>query len=80
MTCIIGLEAGDDVYVGGDSESANGWDIKVSRLRKVFRVGDFLIGYTGFRRSAQLIEYFLDPPSFRSIHQPFPPLRRLHNR
>ncbi len=60
MTCIIGLEVGDDVYMGADSASANGWDIKVSRLRKVFRVGAFLIGSTGFRRSAQLLEYLLD--------------------
>lgn len=59
MTCIVGLEAGGKVYMGGDSASTSGWDINVTRLRKVFRQGDFLIGCTGSWRMAQLLQYSL---------------------
>ena len=60
MTCIVGLEADGKVYIGGDSASTSGWNLDISRLRKVFRSGDFLMGCTGTWRISQLLQYSLD--------------------
>lgn len=59
MTCIVGLEIKNNVIIGCDSAAANGWNIYASRLRKVFRVGNFLIGYTTSFRMGQLLQYKL---------------------
>jgi ATP-dependent protease HslVU (ClpYQ) peptidase subunit len=60
MTCIVGLEADGKVFMGGDSASTSGWDLDISRFRKVFRVGDFLVGCTGTIRMEQLLQYSLE--------------------
>lgn len=57
MTCIIGLEYSGKVYIGGDSASASGWDIRTTSLRKVFLNGQYLIGYTTSFRMGQLLQY-----------------------
>jgi hypothetical protein len=59
MTCIVGLEVPWGVIIGGDSSAASGWDIYTTRLPKVFRLGDFLIGYTTSFRMGQLLQYRL---------------------
>lgn len=59
MTCIVGLETPDGVWMGGDSAAAEGWNIYTSRLLKVFRRGQFLIGYTTSFRMGQLLQYRL---------------------
>lgn len=59
MTCIVGLETKDGVIIGGDSAAASGWDIYSTRLSKVFKLGDFLIGYTTSFRMGQLLQYRL---------------------
>lgn len=60
MTCIIAMEYEDSVYMGCDSAAANSWKIRPSVLPKVFRVADFLIGYTSSFRMGQLLQYHLD--------------------
>ncbi len=62
MTCIVGLETDNGVIIGGDSAAANGWDIHASRLEKVFKCGNFLIGYTSSFRMGQLLQYGLWVP------------------
>lgn len=59
MTCIIGLEYEGRVYIGGDSMSSSGNDRLETRLRKVFRAGPFLIGYTTSFRMGQILQYHL---------------------
>jgi ATP-dependent protease HslVU (ClpYQ) peptidase subunit len=59
MTCVIGLSAGGKVYIGGDSAAASGWTRRVSGLPKVFRLGEFLIGYTDSFRMGQILQYHL---------------------
>lgn len=59
MTCIIGLEANDTVYIGGDAMSSSGWDKSIVDTPKVFRRADFLIGYTSSFRMGQLLQYHL---------------------
>lgn len=60
MTCIVGLETEDSVIIGADSAAVGGLDIISSKLEKVFRRGDFLIGYTTSFRMGQLLQYKLD--------------------
>lgn len=60
MTCIVGLEADGKVFMGGDSASTSGWDLDISRFKKVFRVNDFLVGCTGTIRMEQLLRYSLE--------------------
>lgn len=59
LTCIVGLETETGIIIGGDSAAANGWDIHASRLKKVFKQGEFLIGYTSSFRMGQLLQYKL---------------------
>lgn len=59
MTCIVGLETEKGVLIGGDSASSDGWNMNITRLRKVFKRGEFLIGYTTSFRMGQLLEYRL---------------------
>lgn len=60
MTCIIGLAHEGKVYIGADSMSAAGWNQRQTKLRKVFRVGEFLIGYTSSFRMGQILQYHLE--------------------
>lgn len=62
MTCVVGLVHGDRVYVGVDSAAISGWTRRATNLRKVFRRGPFLIGYTTSFRMGQLLEHQLDVP------------------
>ena len=59
MTCIVGLEHEGKVYIGADSASVGGWEVKATRLRKVFQRSRFLIGYTGSFRMGQLLQHQL---------------------
>ncbi len=60
MTCILGLEHNGKVYMGADSSAVSGYDGFKSRLKKVFRRGPFLIGYTTSFRMGQLLQYDLN--------------------
>lgn len=46
--------------MGGDSAAANGWRTRPTALRKVFCLGDFIIGYTSSFRMGQILQYHLD--------------------
>ena len=59
MTCIIGLAENDKVYIGADSASVEGWTVRATRLPKVFRVGEFVIGYTDSFRMGQILQHHL---------------------
>lgn len=60
MTCIVGVAEDGKVYIGADSMAAAGWNKSVTALRKVFRVGEFVIGYTSSFRMGQILQYHLD--------------------
>ena len=62
MTCVVGIEHKGEAWMGADSASASSWDIYPTRLKKVFKRGDFLIGYTTSFRMGQLLQYKLDVP------------------
>lgn len=60
MTCIIGLEHNNKVYIGGDSAASDGWEIRTLNQDKVFRLDKFLIGCAGSPRVSQIIEHHLN--------------------
>ena len=62
MTCIVGLARAGKVFLGGDSAGVAGWELSVRRDKKVFRNGEFLIGYTTSFRMGQILEHAFKPP------------------
>lgn len=59
MTCIVGYEHENKVYLGCDSATVDGWTIQLTAQSKIFKLGEFLIGCAGFPRVSQLIQYSL---------------------
>lgn len=60
MTCVIGLvEPDGTIYFGGDSATANDYQLTVRKDKKVFLVNDFLVGCTGSARMRQLLHHTL---------------------
>lgn len=69
MTCIVGLAEGEKVYIGCDSLGINeDGRARINTYRKVFRVGDMLIGYSGSIRMGQLLQYSFTPPAYYHEH------------
>ena len=62
MTCIVGLVSEGKVYIGGDSAGVGGLSLSRRADKKVFRNGDFLMGFTSSFRMGQLLAYSLRPP------------------
>lgn len=73
MTCIIGLVEGKDVYMGGDSAgvTVKSLSLAVRADEKVFKKGDFLIGFTSSFRMGQLLRYNLKVPEKPKDMNPF---------
>jgi ATP-dependent protease HslVU (ClpYQ) peptidase subunit len=68
MTCIVGLVDKGKVYIGGDSAGVGGsgqYSLKVRNDRKVFRNGDFVMGFTSSFRMGQLLAFAMSPPKPR---------------
>jgi hypothetical protein len=62
MTCIAAVTDGKTVWMGGDSAGVCGWDMDVRRDPKVFRNGEYLIGFTSSFRMGQLLAHRFRPP------------------
>lgn len=62
MTCLVGLVDSGRVYLGGDSAASADLAIEVRANRKVFRNGEYLIGFTGSFRVGQLLQYEIKMP------------------
>lgn len=59
MTCIVGLEHEGKVYIGGDSAGVAGWSLSVRSDGKVFKSGEFVMGFTSSFRMGQLLRHKL---------------------
>ena len=59
MTCIIGLIKNKKVYIGGDSAGVGGLDVTIRKDSKVFKINNFIIGYTSSFRMGQLLRFKL---------------------
>jgi ATP-dependent protease HslVU (ClpYQ) peptidase subunit len=62
MTCIVGVAHEGRVYIGGDSAGVGGYSLTVRADRKVFRNGDFVMGFTSSFRMGQLLHHAFNPP------------------
>lgn len=68
MTCIVGLIDKGKVYIGGDSAGVGGsgqYGLSIRSDRKVFRNGDFVMGFTSSFRMGQLLAFVMSPPKPR---------------
>lgn len=63
MTCVVGYVEDGRVHLGGDSAGVSGWDITLRADPKVFRVGEFVIGFTTSFRMGQLLQHSFEPPT-----------------
>lgn len=64
MTCIVGLVDDEkNVYIGGDSVAGGAY---IFKNPKVFRNGEFLIGFTSSWRMGQLLQYEFSPPVIKN--------------
>lgn len=61
MTCIVGWLEKGDVYLGGDSAGVSGYDVTVRKDPKVFKVGEFVIGFTTSFRMGQILMFKFNP-------------------
>jgi ATP-dependent protease HslVU (ClpYQ) peptidase subunit len=62
MTCIVGVEHSNKVYIAGDLQGT-GYNEKIHHLAsKVFKIGNLVFGYTSSYRFGQLIEANLTDP------------------
>ncbi len=62
MTCIVGLIDKNTVWIGGDSAAISGIDLVVRKDPKVFKVGEFLMGFTTSFRMGQILMHGFNPP------------------
>lgn len=62
MTCVIGLLDKGNIWMGADSAGVSGSAVTIRNDEKVFRNGQFLMGFTSSFRMGQLLRYNLDPP------------------
>lgn len=62
MTAIVGLIHNGDVYMGADSAGSNDSYISSRRHPKIFRNGDYIIGYTSSFRMGQLLQHSFKAP------------------
>lgn len=68
MTCIVGIVQDKKVYVGGDSAAvwSGSLGIVARHDRKVFRNGDFVMGFTSSFRMGQILAFNFNPPKPRA--------------
>lgn len=68
MTCISAVVKNGHVYMAGDLMGSNGFTKKVYPDTKVFKNGDFLIGYTSSFRMGQILQYnWSQPPRLEGV-------------
>lgn len=62
MTCIVGLVDNGKVYMGGDSAGVGGLSLSIRADEKVFKKGEFIMGFTSSFRMGQLLRFKLEIP------------------
>lgn len=62
MTAIVGIVEDGKVWIGGDSAGVGGLSMQIRSDPKVFKNGEFVIGYTSSFRMGQILEHHLSAP------------------
>jgi hypothetical protein len=67
MTCIVALSVGPKVYLGGDSAASDEKSGLVLQVTdpKVFKVGQYGIGFVDSFRMGQILQYNWTPPVYK---------------
>lgn len=67
MTCIVALSVGNKVFLGGDSAASDEKSGLVLQTTdpKVFKVGQFGIGFVDSFRMGQILQYNWTPPIYK---------------
>lgn len=63
MTVVVGCVEKEVVWMGADSAGSQGWEIVIREDPKIFRKGEFLIGFTDSYRMGQILRYSLEIPA-----------------
>lgn len=63
MTCIVGLVDKGKVWIGADSVGVRGWSRTIRKDPKLFKNGEFLIGFTSSFRMGQILRFKFRPPA-----------------
>lgn len=67
MTCVIGLVEKGKMYLGADSASIGGnFELVVRNDPKVFKHGEFLVGYSQSPRLGQILRFGFKYPAFKT--------------
>jgi len=66
MTCIIGIKHKNKVYLAADSAASTSYTISTRKTPKVFKIEEYVIGYTTSFRMGQLIQYSFNPPKVKN--------------
>lgn len=62
MTAIVAYREKGKVYIGGDSAGVSGTYLVIRKDEKVFKKGNFIIGFTSSYRMGQILKYKLNVP------------------
>lgn len=62
MTCIAAIAHKGKVYMAADSAGVSDYRLTVVRSQKIYRVGEFLFGFTSSFRMGQLLGHKLEIP------------------
>lgn len=62
MTCIVGIQHGQRVWIAGDSAGVGGYSLSLRADAKVFRNGPYVMGFTSSFRMGQLLRYAFAAP------------------
>ncbi|NJO63603.1 MAG: hypothetical protein HC836_37060 [Richelia sp. RM2_1_2] len=64
MTCIVGFEYNNSVWIGGDSAGVCKDFVSIRSDKKVFINQDYVFGFTGSFRMGQVLRFRFDPPKW----------------
>lgn len=62
MTCIAAISHNGTVFMGADSAGIAGLSLTIRKDPKIYKVGNFIFGFTDSFRMGQLLGYKFDPP------------------
>jgi ATP-dependent protease HslVU (ClpYQ) peptidase subunit len=62
MTCIVAIKDGDSVFMGADSAGVSGYFIQSRTDPKIYKVGEFMFGFTSSFRMGQLLGHAFNEP------------------
>lgn len=65
MTAIVGFTDGKNIYIAGDSLGSNDCNKNEMQSPKVFKLKDFIFGYSGTFRFGEILQYEFIPPDHK---------------